>query len=329
MGIDVNDRRLLRPSDEPSKAEIVFNWDESVDNAMFRRVELRRQKWTMKQREMELIAARNQLLARLDLVGQYRWRGFGDDLLGSRDLDNGSAFRDLFGGDLQGWGLGLELSTPIGNRIGHAAVRQAELLLSRERALLREQERSILVEVSEAFSELDRAYEQSRYNYNRIIAARQRLSGEQTRYEFGQGVLQFVLDAQSRVADAEAEYFRSLVDYNLAVAEVHYAQGTLLDYAGVHLSEGAWSNAAYASAARNAQRLKPRHLNYCITQPCPVSVGPYEQHVLPPAGAAGMPSESQMPTPASEDVPSDSMQRVPTAEELDEPASLLPPAEGG
>jgi hypothetical protein len=326
MGIDVNDQRLLRPSDEPSKAEIVFDWDESVDHAMFRRVELRRQKWTVKQREMELIASRNQLLARLDLVGQYRWRGFGDDLLGSRDIENGSAFRDLFGGDLQGWGLGLELSAPIGNRIGHAAVRQAELLLSRERALLREQERSILAELSEAFSETDRAYEQARYNYNRIIAARQRLSGEQTRYEFGQGVLQFVLDAQSRVADAEAEYFRSLVDYNLALAEVHYAQGTLLDYAGVHLSEGAWVPAAYASAARNAQRLKPRHLNYCITQPCPVSVGAFEQHVLPPTDDAAGPSGEQTPTPADGPPPADAPRPLPDAEELDEPASVLPPA---
>ncbi len=155
MGIDVNDGRLLRPSDEPAKAEMVFDWDESVDNAMFRRVELRRQKWAIKRREMELLAARNQLLMRLDLVGQYRWRGFGDDLFGNNSVANGSAFHDLYQGDLQGWGLGLELSTPIGNRIGHAAVRQAELSLSRERALLREQERGVLAELSEAFNELD------------------------------------------------------------------------------------------------------------------------------------------------------------------------------
>ena len=165
----------------------------------------------------------------------------------------------------------MELSTPIGNRIGHAAVRQSELLLSRERALLREQERGVLAELSEAFNELDRAYEQSRFSYNRIVAARQRLNGEQTRYQYGQGVLQFVLDAQSRLADAEAEYFRSLVDYNLAVAKVHFSQGTLLDYAGVHLSEGPWTMPPIASASKNSLRFKPRHLNYCITQPCPVT----------------------------------------------------------
>jgi outer membrane protein TolC len=291
MGIDINDGRLLRPSDEPSKAEIVFDWSQSVDNAMFRRVELRRQKWTLEQREMELLAARNQLLMRLDLVGQYRWRGFGDDLFGQTSTDNGSAFHDLYSGDLQGWGLGLELSTPVGNRIGHAAVRVAELQLSRERALLREQERTILAQLSEAFNELDRAYEQSRFNYNRIVAARQRLAGEQTRYRFGDGVLQFVLDAQSRVADAEAEYYRSLVDYNLAVAKVHYSQGTLLDYAGVYLSEGPWSEAAYRSAAKNSLRFKPRHLNYCMTQPCPVAAGAFEQNILSrPADDGSIPS---------------------------------------
>jgi hypothetical protein len=203
---------------------------------------------------------------------------------------------------MQGWAVGMELNTPIGNRIGHAVVRRTELLLSRERALLRDQERAILAEVSDAFSELDRAYELSRLNYNRIVAARLRLEGEQARYKFGEGVLQFVLDAQSRVADAEAEYFRSLVDYNLAVAKVHYAQGTLLDFVGVRLSEGPWSDAAYRSAAKSARRFKPRHLDYCITQPRPVTQEAYNQNVLPRTDAASSPSR---PDEAPTEVPAE------------------------
>ena len=45
-----------------------------------RSVELRRQKWRVKQRELELIAARNQLLPRLDVNGIYRFVGLGQDL---------------------------------------------------------------------------------------------------------------------------------------------------------------------------------------------------------------------------------------------------------
>ena len=50
---------------------------------MTRRTELRRQKWQVKRRELELIATRNNLMPRLDAVGRYRWLGAGDDLIDS------------------------------------------------------------------------------------------------------------------------------------------------------------------------------------------------------------------------------------------------------
>ena len=320
MGIPVNDGRLIRPSEEPLRAEIVFDWSESVQRSMVRRVELRRQQWDIAQSEFELVAARNLLMTRLDLVGQYRWRGVGDELLGNRSVENGSAFRDLYQGDLQGWQLGLQLTTPIGNRIGHTAVRNAELQLSRSRALLREQERYVRGELSDAFGELDRSYTQTRNNYNRTLAAHQRLDAERTRFDVGDGVLQFVLDAQSRVADAEAQFFQSLVDYNLAVAKVHYSQGTLLDYLGVQLSEGPWNAAAHRSAAKNATRFKTRHLNYCITTPRDVTDGPYQQSVLPyiPRPVAGEPT----PAPTGNDGETTSGD-----EPLPEPVEMTPPTE--
>jgi len=40
-------------------------------------VEVRKEKWLIKQRELELIAARNYLLPRLDATGTYRWLGLG------------------------------------------------------------------------------------------------------------------------------------------------------------------------------------------------------------------------------------------------------------
>lgn len=321
LGLDVNDGRLIRPADEPSRAEVIFDWEEAVDNAMFRRLELRRQNWIVKQRELELLAARNHTMMRLDLVGQYRWRGFGDELLGERGRENGSAFRDLFQGELQGSQIGLQLSTPIGNRIGHAAARNAELALVRERALLQEQERYVYGELSDAYAELQRAYTQTKNSFNRIIAARQRLDAQMARYEVDR-LLQFVLDAQSRVAEAEANYYQSIVDYNLAVAKMHYTQGTLLDYFGVRLSEGAWTEAAHNSAAKNMRRFKPRLMNYCITQPCPVSNGRYEQEVLPrPLDGEVIPITD---TPKGEPTEAEPMnfEPAPMPAELDEATSV-------
>ena len=56
----------------------------SRSKAEARYPELRRQKWVIKQRELQLIASKNFLLPRLDATGIYRWYGFGNDLWDSQ-----------------------------------------------------------------------------------------------------------------------------------------------------------------------------------------------------------------------------------------------------
>ena len=260
--------------------------------ALTRRVELRRQRWTIKQRENELLASKNFLLTQLDLVGLYRFRGVGLDLLGNRDQTNGSAFSDLWGGDLQGWQMGIQYSANLGKRREHAAVRAAELQLARERAVLRNQELTISNDLSGQFAELDRAYAVSRSNFNRAIAERQRLDAAMAKYEAGVELLEFVLQAQRTAALADSDYYQALVDYNMAVANIHYTRGTYLDYVGVRLTEGPWLAEAYGSYQKEFRRFKPR-MNYCVMEPFRVSRGAYDQS----------PSRNEPTMTALEDVP--------------------------
>lgn len=292
MGIPASDGRLIRPSDEPSVAKQVFDWEESLGLAFDRRVELRRQKWTIKQREKELVAAKHFLLSQLDLVGLYRYRGFGDDLLGRRDELNGSAFNDLWSGALQGWQLGLSFSTTLGKRREHAAVRAAELQLARERAVLRNQELTVSNNLSGQFAEMERAYIVARANFNRSIAERRRLNAAKAKYDAGEELLEFVLSAQQRTADADSQFYQTVVDYNLAVANMHYQRGTYLDYMGVRLSEGPWSPDSYRSYQKEFRRFKPR-MSYCVMQPGAVSNGAYNQRPPQMVPAEG-PIEGEM-----------------------------------
>ena len=277
MGIPANDGRLIRPKDEPSTAERIFDFQEALELALERRVELRRQRWTIKQRQAELLASKNFLLSNLDLIGLYRWRGFGDELIGNRDVLNGSAFSDLYSGALQGWQLGLQFSTTFGKRREFAAVRSAELQLARDRALLRNQELTISNQLSGQFAELDRSFVVTQSNFNRAIAERQRLNAALAKLDAGVEILEFVLEAQRTTADADSEYYRTLVDYNLAVADLHVQRGTYLENLGVCLTEGPSSAAAYNSYRKEFRRFKPR-MNYCIMRPGAVSRGAYQQH---------------------------------------------------
>ncbi|MEX0585734.1 MAG: TolC family protein, partial [Pirellulales bacterium] len=250
LGLPVNDCRLIRPADEPTTVRVCFDWDETLCEALIRRIELRRQKWFVKRRELELIAARNYLLPRLDAVGLYRWRGFGDDLFHANG-DGGpfdNAFQNLTNGDYQEWQMGLQFNMPIGFRQALAGVRNAQLQLTRERAVLSEAELRVSHDLGEAVAEMDRAYSLIHTNFNRRVAAEQQHVLLQYKYKnppSGRPVpIEFLLDAQRRRADAETSYYRSLVEYTLAIKNVHFEKGSLLDFNEIYLAEGPWQDKA-------------------------------------------------------------------------------------
>ncbi|MCP4170609.1 MAG: hypothetical protein GY758_07550, partial [Fuerstiella sp.] len=123
IGISINDGEMIRPKDEPTEADIVFDWYSVQQDALQLRSELRRQQMLIRKREMELLAARNFLNPRLDAVARYRFRGFGDDLLNAEGANNGtapaSAVGNLSNGEYQEWLLGFEYEVPLGYRKGY------------------------------------------------------------------------------------------------------------------------------------------------------------------------------------------------------------------
>ena len=114
LGLAATDGRLIRPKDEPTTAKVVFDWCEVLNEGLARSVELREQKWIVKRRELELIAAKNFLLPKLDLDAQYRWLGLGNDLFpddnnagGNFHLPGSNAYQSLTDGQFQEWQIGL------------------------------------------------------------------------------------------------------------------------------------------------------------------------------------------------------------------------------
>ena len=264
LGLPTSDGRIIVPASDPITIDTVFDWHDSLQTALNKRVELRRQQWQVKRSDLELAAARNFQKMRVDLVGQYRYRGFGDDLFGDHEA---SAFDSLSTGNLQEWRVGMEISGPIGNRLGNVALRHAELRQMRERVILEEMERQISHELNAAFTELDRAYMVTRSHYNRRTATLIRLKSERDKNDKGLADLDLVLDAQRQAVDAESGYYRALVDYNLAILNVFYSRGTLLEHHRIALAESAWSDAAQDSAQKLARKLVERRLNFAMTRP--------------------------------------------------------------
>lgn len=331
MGLASTDGRLIRPSDEPTIARLNLDWYETHAESLARSTELRRQKWRVKQREMELIATKNFLLPRLDANGRYRWLGWGDDwwYANRTGAPFSNAMQTLTRGTFQEWQLGLTFQMNIGFRKELAAVRNMQLLLTRERAVLQDEELEVSHQLSDAMRNVDRYYGLSQTNFNRRVAAERNVEAVKAAYETGTVTLDLVLDAQRRLADAESSYYRSLVDYMLAIRDVHLRKGSLLEYNGVFLNEGPWPAKAYYDALKRArERDAAMFIDYGFTQPRVMSRGRYQQHIHGYDAAGGTILTAPAPTDA-EEVPAGAPQPTgeisPTATGANMPAPAAGP----
>lgn len=235
MGLPINDGRLIRTSSKPTIAPLTYDWDNVVANALSRRTELRRQRLNVDRRRYELTASRNFLMPRLDAVGRYRYRALGESLYDRNiPITNQSA-----GTGTHEWLMGLSLSYPVGYRQAYSGVRNAQLRLSREQALLAELERQVVYGLSNAIAESDRAYAVLRVAINRENAAREQY--EILNNEAQEQVRQFdfnaLLDSEQRFAESSTSANRVRVQYALATKNLNFEMGALLEFYNIHLAE--------------------------------------------------------------------------------------------
>lgn len=233
-GLPINDGRLIRTTTEPSLVPITYDWSNVASNAICRRTELKRQRLNVSMRRQELLASRNFLLPRLDAIGRYRYRALGDSWLGREIVDNGS----LIETDTHELLVGVSVDYPIGLRQASAAVRHAQLQLAREQSMLNELERQVVYGVSNAITEIDRAYVVLQSALNRENAARKQyeilVSESQTPIrQFNYNAL---LDAEQRFAEASSAANRARIQYALATKNINFEMGSLLAYYNIHLA---------------------------------------------------------------------------------------------
>lgn len=323
MGIAPTDGRVIRPSDSPTFARVEFDWSDILTESLTRSDEVRRQKWLIKQREVELIAARNGLMPQLDMVALYRWLGSGDNLIDDErngrnfpDIDS-TAFDELTEGKYAEWRLGLDMRMPLGARAAHASVRNQQLLLARERARLEDLELEVSHSLTDAIQRLDANYALARTAFLQSAAAKEQVRVLETKLEFSTISVDLLLDVQRRAAQAEQAFYQALLQYNLAILEVHFRKGSLLEYCGVSLQEGPWPAKAYFDALiRARQRDASYYFDYGYSRPKVISRGRVPQNAeesmmddasmsgsMPGVGTQEPTPAEPIPTPAGSEVP--------------------------
>lgn len=185
-------------------------------------------------------------------------------------------------------------------------MRNSELALAREKARLEDMELNVSHLLTTAIQNLDYNYLNAQTHFNRWVAAEKEVEALTALVKGGKATVNLVLDGQRRRANAQADFYRSIVEYNKAIANVHFRKGSLLEYNNITLAEGPWPKKAYWDAlGRARERDASYYLDYGSTRPRVVSQGPVDQ-----GGTTGLIEQydpgimdmniEQIPTPAAE-----------------------------
>ncbi len=247
IGLETEDGQLLRPSQADTTAQYTIDFDSILMTALANRVELRRQSMAVQKQQLQLVASKNFLLPQLDMIGRYRLRGFGDDLTGSGADRFASAYKDFFSLDHQEVEFGVEMGVTAGRRQARAAVRNATLKLAKERNLLAEQQRALQFRIKDAISEIDSAYEALSYSRLQFEADYDRLRSSEVLFESDKIQIEFLLDAQEELLQAELHYANDLSRYSVAIVSLNAESGSLLSDAGVRLAHDCNQTQTYYS----------------------------------------------------------------------------------
>lgn len=242
IGLSTFDGRRLLPVNPPIRRAPDANLQEALGLALLHRPDLVQQRLNVQIRELELAVAKNARLPQLDLQVRNRTGGLGNHF--SDALDQMDTF------NYQSWTGGVTFSMPIGNRAPRAVVRAAEAQLARERAILRQSVQNaeyeimdVLRELSATWAEYDKARAQVEDSGEWVKVSRLRFENPPPENAGQNWMVVALNDYQSALSaqiDAIANASRFLAAYNVWLARLEEAQGTLLDNRYVQL-ESEWA----------------------------------------------------------------------------------------
>jgi outer membrane protein TolC len=233
MGLPPSPDCILRPVEIPTCCKCVFDWPTIHEEALQQRPEICEQRLVVQRRELQLVAARNTLLPRVDLIAEYDVKGYGKQLAGDGPPLFSAA--QTAGEGFYGSTLGVEVVWPIGERQPRSAVRYCELQVCREKAILQEQTHLVDHELAAIHRQMERVDLVAETARLRREAATQNLAASEDAFRVQRVNMDVVVDARRRLAEAQTAYYRALIEYAIELKNLQLVKGSLLAYHCVQL----------------------------------------------------------------------------------------------
>lgn len=241
--------RPIEPADSPEVRQVETDEQEILEEAINGRPEVLRARYDIENRKILAKVKRNNLLPGLDLNASYGLNGLSGRGVPQTDLSTGrtavspfagnyeSSLDRLFSDDFNSYTAGLTLTVPLANATAEAEYAQSQIDLRRAELTYRQLLSDVTLEVRKAVGDV-------RSNSKRITASRlarelaeENLAQERKRLEVGLATTKDILDFQEKLTTARAAEIQALIDYNVALAALRQADGTLLKQFDVVLEQ--------------------------------------------------------------------------------------------
>ena len=207
-----------------------------IEDAIAHRPDLGQARLQIENSLIGLQGARNATLPEVDLIGIMQNNGLTGAANGLVNNPNpelsggyGGALGQVLARDYPTYGIGVQVTLPIRNRIAEADLARDELQVKQSQIRERQLQHQARLEVEDAVIAMRRA----RASYEAAVQARrfqqESLEAEQAKFEEGSSTAFFVIQYESLLAQAKSTEVAAMSSYIKARAALQRALGSILD----------------------------------------------------------------------------------------------------
>ncbi|MHC4480628.1 MAG: TolC family protein, partial [Planctomycetota bacterium] len=225
-GLQIEGPTQIIPVTEPNPVHYDLDVHRLIELALANRMEMLELELQIAADQSAEAFARNQALPLLAVDYTYGISGLGDT--------PGDAFDLMFERDFDTHQVGLSLSVPLGNRAARSRLRRALFTRLRRIASKALRNAQIRQEVANAVDQLEATWQRILASRQSTILAARTSDAEGRQFEIGLRTSTEVLEAQTRLVNAQSAEIRAVAEYQIAQVDLAFAVGGLLGESRAH-----------------------------------------------------------------------------------------------
>ena len=230
IGLPPTDGVQIVPSTPPTRDQVQFRWDEINQTAQSLRPDLVELNLILLADRKRLVQSRNLAQPQLDAVALQRWDGLSGRVINGNSLSSGL-------GDNSSWTMGVNFSVPLSLRKSRAQVRNNELLIMKDRALIQQNLHQIEHLLATSLRTIDQSFLQFEAFREARQAGKENLDVRVRRMEKGLEDFLNYLQGLTDWGNAVGSEAQALASYNSGLADLERQTGTILETHGIRFVE--------------------------------------------------------------------------------------------